>query len=796
MKNPYAATTGATLSLLALLGARPASAQYVFTDSNLTPYTQNFDAMAGTVPFSFGTTALPSMVGVYAEAQADPQFGNGSLFPANVPANDGSVVSGAYYHFGQPDDTDRAFGGIAETGVYTGKGYVGIRLKNGSSVPIENLEIQYAMEQWYNSGNEAAAFVNVSYRKSSGVSGENFASLNSAAVGDAWTPVPALTVPAPSTGTVIQSRDGNSAANRRVVQTSLMGVHIAPGQEIMIRWDYVLNPTTNGNGVSIDDVIITPQTSVYFAQGEALLRGGQQGSSTAALLWQDANGTAPATLDAPNRTYYVKGAVNAASLTAITGANTKIIIGVPASSGLPAEPGELRLTDNTVPAVPLDVSGGSTLRLEEGAASIPTLNLGLLAPASTVVYESVAATHTIQPASYGQLVLSGAGPKTLGGSILVAGNLQLSSAQLTLGDFNATLLKGGRVTGSTPTAYIRTTGNGRLHQSVLSDNAEVLFPVGTATAYLPITLRQSAARSEDVFAVRAADEKFATYQGSDVGEGAALTVTKGVRKTWLVSEEVAGNVNLTLQMQWKDTEQSADFEPAKAYISHYHNGFWDRTTPAGATLVSGLTDTYTLSRSAITSLSPFTVSSDVAQPLPVELVSFAARRTATGVVCNWVTASETNSHSFTLERSLTGQSFTTIGTLKSAGTTTLSRAYSLPDPQPAAATAYYRLRQTDTDGKVAYSHTVVVQGSGTSLAISAAPNPSNGPFSILLTAAAATTIQATVTSVTGRQVLRLAQPVPAGFQTLPIDLSGQPAGVYLLRIQTPQGMQTLRLMKR
>ena len=163
------------LLMLSLSNAAPVKAQHVFTDGNLDPYTQDFDAMTGDVPLSYGTTAIPSMVGVYAEAQADPQYGNGSFYPPKISANDGANVAGNYYHFGKVGETDRAFGGIAETGTYTGVGYAGIRLKNGSSVTIENLEIQYAMEQWYNSGNAAAAYVNVSYRKSSGVAGANLA---------------------------------------------------------------------------------------------------------------------------------------------------------------------------------------------------------------------------------------------------------------------------------------------------------------------------------------------------------------------------------------------------------------------------------------------------------------------------------------------------------------------------------------------------------------------------------------------------------------------------------------------
>jgi hypothetical protein len=425
------------------------------------------------------------------------------------------------------------------------------------------------------------------------------------------------------------------------------------------------------------------------------------------------------------------------------------------------------------------------------------VTFGLLAPTSTVVYASTSATQTIKPASYGQLTLEGAGPKRLGGNVLVNGNLQLSSAKLELEDFNATITKGSRVVGAGPGTYIVTSRTGRLRQSVLGDATEVVFPVGTATAYQPVSLRQSAARSEDVFAVRVTDEKYASYDPADTGIGTPVNEVKSVRKTWFVSEEVPGNANVSLQVQWKDTDQTTDFTAAQAYVSHFHNGFWDRTTnEIGAVLVPSTSDTYTLSRSHITSFSPFSVSSDLARPLPVTLVSFDAKRVGDVVNCAWVTATEKDNDHFDLERSLNGHAFSKLGTIKGAVTSSSRRIYSLQDQQPAVTTAYYRLRQVDTNGQSTYSPVVVVQGRTSALAVTVAPNPTTGPIALALTVAEATTIQGTVSTLLGNEVLHFAQPVSAGTQALTLDLSSQPAGMYLLRVRTPQGPQTVRVVKK
>ncbi|RZK99789.1 MAG: hypothetical protein EOO62_24490, partial [Hymenobacter sp.] len=245
----------------ATLLASSARAQYLFTDTALMPYRQDFNSLSGSVGLTGNQlTALPE---VYAQAEFGTLPYTSAYSPTSIGANDGSNTYANYYHFGPASGgTDRALGGIAATTTADGIGYVGIRFKNSSSVTIKNLEVQYAMEQWYNSGRQDAASVSVSYLTAP--VGTALTSLLEGA--GTWQSIAPLQVAAPSTATVIASRDGNAAANRRVRQTTLAGVNLAPGQEIMIRWGYTLNTTTNGNGLSIDDVVVTPETSVYYAK--------------------------------------------------------------------------------------------------------------------------------------------------------------------------------------------------------------------------------------------------------------------------------------------------------------------------------------------------------------------------------------------------------------------------------------------------------------------------------------------------------------------------------------------------
>ncbi|MGE4288334.1 MAG: T9SS type A sorting domain-containing protein [Salinivirgaceae bacterium] len=85
--------------------------------------------------------------------------------------------------------------------------------------------------------------------------------------------------------------------------------------------------------------------------------------------------------------------------------------------------------------------------------------------------------------------------------------------------------------------------------------------------------------------------------------------------------------------------------------------------------------------------------------LPIELTHFAATQNENEVTLYWQTASEDNNHYFTIERSVDGVSFETIGTVMGAGNSQTTLNYSFTDVSPLVGTTYYRLQQTDFDGK-------------------------------------------------------------------------------------------------
>ena len=98
--------------------------------------------------------------------------------------------------------------------------------------------------------------------------------------------------------------------------------------------------------------------------------------------------------------------------------------------------------------------------------------------------------------------------------------------------------------------------------------------------------------------------------------------------------------------------------------------------------------------------------------LPIELLTFTAKPVDNKyVLTSWETASEVNSDYFTIERSKDASegSWEYVGTVDGAGNSTTVLDYSLQDKTPYQGTSYYRLKQTDYDGKTETFEKVTVE---------------------------------------------------------------------------------------
>jgi len=172
------------------------------------------------------------------------------------------------------------------------------------------------------------------------------------------------------------------------------------------------------------------------------------------------------------------------------------------------------------------------------------------------------------------------------------------------------------------------------------------------------------------------------------------------------------------------------------------------------------------------------------QPLPVTLTSFSAAARGTAVMVQWTCAAQYNSAGFEVQRAAAGTQFSTLATVAGGGTTQHPQAYYYLDATSLPTTAYYRLKQIDTDGTATYSPVVVVQapkGPASSLVLSVHPNPTHSHTTVTWAASAAPDYWF-LTNALGQVVQAQALP-SATTATLTLDLQAHPAGTYLLTVE-------------
>lgn len=116
-------------------------------------------------------------------------------------------------------------------------------------------------------------------------------------------------------------------------------------------------------------------------------------------------------------------------------------------------------------------------------------------------------------------------------------------------------------------------------------------------------------------------------------------------------------------------------------------------------------------------------------PLPVDLILFESECVKNAVLLKWVTASEQNNDYFTIERSDDALNWQVAGRVNGAGNSVVTLKYSFINELSAfnfkpSTVLYYRLKQTDYDGKFEYSKIITVECiEDKGVAVNLYPNP-------------------------------------------------------------------------
>jgi hypothetical protein len=190
----------------------------------------------------------------------------------------------------------------------------------------------------------------------------------------------------------------------------------------------------------------------------------------------------------------------------------------------------------------------------------------------------------------------------------------------------------------------------------------------------------------------------------------------------------------------------------------------------------------------ITFLDDLIIGAVTSSPLPIELIRFGAKPEFGNVWLDWATATEKNNAFFTIERSQNAEVWEEVARVKGAENSSQIREYTYMDTRPFYGTSYYRLKQTDFDGRFNHSSILSVSVEKYKAAeLTVYPNPTKS--SIHIQSNTLKKEDVLFFDELGREVSANCKFIFESPQGLLFDLSALKTGVYF--IYTPMGTRKL-----
>lgn len=382
------------------------------------------------------------------------------------------------------------------------------------------------------------------------------------------------------------------------------------------------------------------------------------------------------------------------------------------------------------------------------------------------------------------------------GITLTSNNMNIGSHNLTLGtaSTNATISPAT----VTDASYIVADGTGLVKQMVNSAGAAATqdvniyrFPIGDSVNYSPCAIHLKSAGTLNSGAFITANVTDSVIPGNwTVGYSSYLS------RYWTIepsSTALLDNFNYESYVYYLPTSDAAggdmigtgSIAPCKQNVL---SGVWEdalATEMIDTDIPSAMgADRHEFRWDGRTSFSRHSGRSGVT--LPIELISFTAKYVGqNNVLLQWSTSTEINNDYFTVERSADGIHFSPIIKVNGSGNSTQVLKYQTNDRAPLEGTNYYRLKQTDFDGKFTYSEIVTanIKELNSNFAFNAFPNPSDGSdVKLSVKARKDETVLIAVHDINGKQVFTKELSIESNRETV-YELSSNlklTAGVYFI----------------
>jgi hypothetical protein len=182
--------------------------------------------------------------------------------------------------------------------------------------------------------------------------------------------------------------------------------------------------------------------------------------------------------------------------------------------------------------------------------------------------------------------------------------------------------------------------------------------------------------------------------------------------------------------------------------------------------------------------------------LPITLTSFTAQAAGSAVYIKWSTSTEINNNYFTLERSQDGKNFSKIAEVKGFGNSNVNQNYQVLDTKAFKGINYYRLRQTDFDGKNTVSEIKAVKIiTGADKDFNIYPNPVEHELAVALTSEA-NDLNLKVIGTDGKISIQGTGTVVQLNQLINRNLMLLKAGIYIIKIENLNESYSTKMIKK
>ena len=366
------------------------------------------------------------------------------------------------------------------------------------------------------------------------------------------------------------------------------------------------------------------------------------------------------------------------------------------------------------------------------------------------------------------------------------GNIDLNTNTLTLG---LSVASNGTLSRTTGTII----GTGSFTRwlkalTIAAGSATGLFPMGTAANYRPLYVSAPVTAPTTGGTIRVS---YTDANTNSVVSFADLSSTVVIRKdlNWAISTAnglAGGTYDVQVQGTGLGTISSlADLRLTLAA------GVIGTAGTNGGTLLNPQINRTGLSIVGLTNtFYPGSINSTSSSLLPIILVSFTAKPVNGMVKLDWETATETNNDHFTVQRSKDAIQWEHVQNIKPSGNSNVNSYYTIYDQNPLPGLSYYRLKQTDIDGKDFYSsiQSVTITGQAS---IHIYPNPATNFITV-----ESTVPEKLVISFLESNGKRMAIPMNFNGYKTTLNVRGILPGIYFIRINHENSVETMKVIIR